>query len=176
MKSTEVYASLRNELAPLLKSLGFKREKAFLSWARLHSGQYTVLWCQVSRDGWDDYAGSRFVVELQRSDTSEAGARASVRARIAELLTDEQRAGVWRIQNQVIADLVRPPRTHPKLHVSPELTQWYLKSFEWVCTPYQVNDDVWFRYATPDHVRVWAEFLRRAIPESVAAIEGNDAT
>ena len=54
MKSPEVYAVLRKELGPLLKSLGFKREKALLSWSRQHGGQHTVLWCQVSRDGWDD--------------------------------------------------------------------------------------------------------------------------
>jgi hypothetical protein len=175
MKSTEVYASIRNELAPLLKSLGFRREKALLSWARQHNERYTVLWCQVSRDGWDEYAGSKFVVEFQRSDSPEAGARSSTRARIAKLLTDDQRAEVWRFQNQVISGLTRPPRTHATLQVSPDVTRWYLEKFEPVTAPYRVNDDVWFRYAKPEHVRAWAEFLRRVIPECAVAIEATGA-
>jgi hypothetical protein len=175
VKSIQVYASIRNELAPLLKFLGFRREKAFLSWARQHNGRYTVLWCQVSRDGWDEYAGSKFVVEFQRSDNPEVGACPGTRARIAKLLTDEQRDEVLRLQNQVISCLARPPRTHGTLHVSPEVTRWYLEKFEPVLTPYRVDDDVWFRYARPEHVIAWAELLRRVIPGCVTAIEAMDA-
>jgi hypothetical protein len=176
MKSTEVYASLRSELTPLLKSLGFNRGKALLSWARQHNGRYTVLWCQVSRDGWDEYAGSKFVVELQRSESPEAGARSSTRARIVRLLTDDQRDEVWRLQNQVISGLVHPPRTHPSLHVSLEVTNWYLKRFDLVPVRYRAEDDVWLRYAKPEHLKIWAELLRRVLPGCVASIEATGAT
>jgi hypothetical protein len=171
MKSTEVYATIRSELAPALKRLSFRREKAFLSWARQQNERYTVLWCQVSRDGWDEYAGSKFVVEFQRSDSPEVGAHPSTRARIVKLLTDDQRAELWRLQNQVITGLARPPRTHPTFQVSSDVTRWYLDKFEPVPVPYGANDDVWLRYAKPEHVVAWAEFLRRVIPGCLAAIE-----
>jgi hypothetical protein len=175
MKSTEVNGFLRNELAPLLKSMGFRRGKTLLSWSRKRNGRYTVLWCQVSRDGWDDYAGSKFVVELQRSDSPEVGALPSTRARIAKLLTDDQRDEVWRLQNRVISDLVRPPRTHPTLHVSAEVSKWYLKKFDPVPVRYRPNDDVWLRYAKPEHVKEWAELLLRVSPGSVATLEATAA-
>jgi hypothetical protein len=175
MKSTEVYASIRNELTPLLKSLGFSRGKALLSWARQHNGRYTVLWCQVSRDGWDEYAGSKFVVELQRSESPEAGARSSARARMAKLLTDDQREEVWRLQNQVISDLVRPPKTYPNLQVSPEVTKWYLHNFDLIPARYRADDDVWLRYAKPEHVKMWAQVLLRVLPACIAAIEAPGA-
>ena len=175
MKSPEVYAALREELVPLLKSLGFKREKALLSWSRQHGGQYTVLWCQVSRDGWDDYAGSKFVVEFQRSESPEAGAPSTTRARLVKLLTDDQRAEAWRLQSQVVADLSRPPGTHPTLHISPEVTRWYLEKFEPLRSAISPTDDLWLRYARPEHVRMWADFLRRVIPGSIEAIEAAHA-
>jgi hypothetical protein len=99
MKSTEVYRVLRDELAPVLKSLGFKRGKEFLSWTREHDGLYTVLWCQVSRDGWDDYAGSSFVVEFQRSEATGVGMPAKARKRINKLLADDQPATPFRTRS-----------------------------------------------------------------------------
>ena len=171
MKSPEVYAAIRDGLGPLLKSVGFKREKAFLSWSSHRDGRYTVLWCQVSRDGWDDYAGSKFVVEFQRSESSEVGAPSSARVRLGKFLTDEQRVEFRRIQGQVVGDLSRPPSTHPMLHVSPEVTRWYLEKFEPLEAAYDPSEDLWLRYAKPEHVQMWADFLRRVVPGCVAAIE-----
>jgi hypothetical protein len=171
MKSPKVYAAIRDGLGPSLKSLGFKREKAFLSWSRQHDGQHTVVWCQVSRDGWDDYAGSKFVAEFQRSESAEAGTPSSTRARLAEFLTDDQRAEVWRLQGRVIASLGRPPQTHPMLHVSPEVTRWYLEKFEPLRGPYSPGEDLWLQYAKPEHVQMWADFLRRVVPGCVEGIE-----
>ena len=145
VKSPEVYAAIRDGLGPSLKSLGFRREKAFLSWSREREGQQTVLWCQVSRDGWDDYAGSKFVVEFQRSNSPEVGAPSSARARLAKFLTDDQRAEAGRIQSQVIASLSPPPHTHPALHVSPDATRWYLEKFEPLPRVYGPGDDLWLR-------------------------------
>ena len=171
MKSLEVYAAIRDGLGPSLKSLGFRREKAFISWSREHERQQTVLWCQVSRDGWDDYAGSKFVVEFQRSNSPEPGAPSSARARLAKFLTEDQRAEARRIQSQVIASLSRPPRTHPALQVSPDATLWYLEKFEPLRGAYDPGDDLWLRYANAEHVDAWADFLRRVVPGCVEAIE-----
>ncbi len=130
-----------------------------------------MLWFQVSRDGWDAYAGSKFVVELQRSDSSEPGAPSSARARLAKFLTDGQRSEAWRIQSQVIASLSCPPPTHPVLHVSPDVTRWYLEKFEPLRGAYGSDDDLWLRYAQAAHVDTWAEFLKRVLPGCVEAVE-----
>jgi len=171
MNSTEVYGVLKRELSPVLKPLGFKRGKSFLSWFRIHNGLCTVLWCQVSRDGWDDYAGSQFTVEFQRSSDSEAGSHSKRRMRIAKLLSESQREHVWRIQGQVIASLRRPPSNHPTLSVSPEVAKWYLAKFEKPSRRYDQGDDIWFRYANAEHVAVWATLLARLVPKCVGSIE-----
>jgi len=171
MKSTEVYGVLKRELSPVLKPLGFKRGKSFLSWFRIHNGLCTVLWCQVSRDGWDDYAGSQFTVEFQRSSDSEAGSPSKRRMRIAKLLSEGQRQEVWRIQGSVIASLRRPPSNHPTLTVSPEVAKWYLAKFEKPSRRYDQGDDIRFRYANAEHVAVWATLLARLMPKCVGSIE-----
>ena len=171
MKSTEVYGVLKQKLSPVLKPLGFKRGKSLLSWFRIHNGSYTVLWCQVSRDGWDDYAGSQFTVELQRSSDSEAGSPSRRRMRIAKLFSESQRDEVWRIQGSVIASLRRPASDHPTLSVSPEVTKWYLAKFEKPSRRYDQGDDIWFRYANAEHVAVWATLLARLMPRCVESIE-----
>jgi hypothetical protein len=157
MKSTEVYSLLRHQLAGELKSLGFRREKSFLSWSRHKDNLYTVLWCQVSQDGWDEYAGSKFTVEFQRSAESVVGSRYIQRKRIGKLLS--------------VASLRKPPKNHPVLSVSPELTKSYLAKFEQDLDPYARTQDIWFRYARPEHVDAWAAFLIRAISQCVEAIE-----
>jgi hypothetical protein len=55
------------------------------------------------------------------------------------------------------------------------VTRWYLNNFDLVPTRYQANDDVWLRYAKPEHVKMWAEVLLRVLPECVAAIEATGA-
>src|SRR5260221_7475311 len=147
MKSTEVYRLLKLRLSPVLKSLGFKREKAFLSWARKRNDRYTVVWCQVSRDDWDEYEGSQFTVEFQDSVESAVGSRSTLRKRIGKLLSDRQREEVRSIQNRIVASLRHPPANYFKLSVSPAVTQWYLAKFEQDKLPYPPDHDIWLPYA-----------------------------
>jgi len=171
MKSNEVYGLLKHQLAGELKSLGFKRERSFLSWSRHNDNLYTVLWCQVSQDGWDEYAGSKFTVEFQRSAESVVGSRSKQRKRIGKLLSDLQREEVRSTQNKVIASLRKPPKNHPFLSVSPDLTKAYLAKFERDLDPYPPTQDIWLRYARPEHVDAWGTFLVRAMPQCVDAME-----
>jgi hypothetical protein len=174
MKSTEVYRLLKLGLSPVLTSLHFKRENAFLSWARQRDDKYTVLWCQISRDGWEEYVGSQFTVEFQRSVDSAVGSRSIQRKRIAELLSDAQREDVRLVQNRVIASLRHPPANYFKLAVSPEITQWYLAKFEQDKVPYPLNHDLWLRYAKAEHVEEWSKLLAEWIPQCVEDFEESD--
>jgi hypothetical protein len=176
MKSTEVYAILKSRIAGELKSLGFKREKSFLSWSRQHGDLYTVLWCQVSQDGWDEYAGSRFTVEIQRSAESVVGSVTQQRKRIGKLLSRTQREEIRHIQNDVIANLQRPLKNHPFLAVSPDASKWYLAKFEQDETPYPENHDIWFRYARAADVERWAAYLVKVIPECVELMERSNGS
>jgi hypothetical protein len=171
VKSTEIYSLLRAELGPAMKSLGFKRQRSFLSWSRHLGGLNTVLWCQVSRDGWDQYAGSKFVLEFQRSEGDEPGMPATVRARYSKLILAEEREQVHSLQNDVIASLQRPPGNHAALQVSPEVTRWYMKNFERETTPYDPEEDLWFRYAEPTHVKRWGELIAQSMPKLLQRFE-----
>jgi hypothetical protein len=171
MKSSEVYTLLRAEMAPTLKAAGFVRQKAFLSWSRPSGRSNTVVWCQVSQDGWDPYSGSKFVVEFQRSSEPEPGTPAESRRRLAKLLNSQQAEQVRATQNQVIASLQRPPANYAALRVSPEITRSYLGRFEKAARPYAPGEDIWLRYGEPAHVKAWATLLVEFMPSLLAAFE-----
>jgi hypothetical protein len=171
LKAKEVYAILRQELAPLFKELGFKRAKAFLSWSREAGGVHTVVWCQVSQDGWDSHAGSKFTVEFQRSAEPTVGVPSERRNRISHFLSAADREEVRQLQNAVIQSLRRPPSQDFRWQVSQTASDWYAGKFEPITEPIAASEDLWFRYAAPDHVKAWACFLARVIPGCIQAIE-----
>src|SRR5690349_3521604 len=159
MKSIEVYRTLREHLAPIFKAAGFKRADPMLSWMRREGDRYLVVWCQVSRDGWDDYAGSKFVVEFQLSDDPIVGARSVHRQRLPKMLDGVGREKIRKIQNRVIDSLRSPPPNHPSLHISKEVSDWYRAKFARIDHPFGDEDDIWFRYVGDGDLIVWAEFI-----------------
>jgi hypothetical protein len=166
--SRRVYAIAREVVGHLAKDLGFKREKAMLSWTRPQGSQHLTFWFQVSQFGWNQYAGSQFTVELQLSATPQVGSSMQ-RARLPELLTAADREEVRRQENAVISGLVHPP---------PSYVEWlgsayagaassYLRSFETVQEPYYPGKDIWFRYASEDDVRAWCELIKAKLPWAI---------
>ena len=145
-----------------------------LSWAgRRHGGRYLVVWCQVSQRGWDDYAGSEFVVEFQLSIEPIVGASSDRRQRFGAMLDGVGREEIRQMQNHVIASLTCPPAQHPLLQIS-QLREWYLGRFRRIEQPYSGGEDIWLRYASKEHVVNWARFILRKLPacfENVASWE-----
>jgi hypothetical protein len=170
MKSQLVYSELRDRLNPLFKANGFKRSKTMLSWVRPHRELFLGAWCQVSHDGWDEYAGSKFVVEFQAGHEPTIGCSIR-RARIGKLLSDSDRETIRAIQNNVIAKLTRPHKDHGLLHAGEDIRACYLKKFDPVERPYQQSDDIWFRYGSQEDVAMWAQFLIAKLPEVFKQIE-----
>jgi hypothetical protein len=170
MKSAEVYALLKEGLGPWFKASEFKRADTLLSWTRPHGDLHIAVWCQVSQDGWDRYAGSQFVVEFQLAPEPIVGVGGS-RQRLAAFLNAEQRESARRIQNEVIASLQVPPKTHPALQVSPGTTKSYLAKFNSVVVPYPEGHDIWLRYIRLEHVSRWAQFILPLLPGCVSAVE-----
>jgi hypothetical protein len=171
MKSTEVYRTLRAHLAPVFETAGFKRGDTMLSWTRRERDRYLVVWCQVSRDGWDDYAGSKFIVEFQISDDPIVGARSIRRQRLATMLDGIGREKIRAIQNGVIVSLRSPPPNHPTLHVSKEVSAWYWAKFTKIDHPFGDQDDIWFRYASDGDLVIWADFISKSLPSCLKQVE-----
>jgi len=171
MKSAEVYGTLRAHLTPVFQAAGFKRAKAMLSWARRQGDRYLVVWCQVSQDGWDDYAGSKFTVEFQLSDEPTVGAHSIRRQRFPKMLDDNAREEIRTIQNSVIASLRYLPAHHPALHISETARTWYLEKFRNIDQPYSERDDIWLRYGREEHVAAWAHFIIRNLPACLKQAE-----
>ena len=171
MKSHQVYSELREHLSPFFKANGFKRAKTMLSWVRPHRELFLGAWCQVSQDGWDEYAGSKFAVEFQIGHEPTIGLRTIRRERIGELLNDSDRETIQTLQNDVISGLTHPPKDHGLLHASETLRTWYLNKFEPIQHPYGQRDDIWFRYSSTDDIEKWAQFLIDKLPGAIQQIE-----
>lgn len=170
-KSNEVYSLLREEIGPWAKQQGFTRTRSMLSWARPHGAESIVFWFQVTHDGWDRYAGSKFTMEFALSSQPVVGT-GRARERIGRLLDDEAREGLRKIQNQVISSLSRPPKDYYALHVSEDVTEWFLSKFKPVRHAYSDIDDIWFRYHDPAHVQAWGRFIVGLLPSCIQQVEG----
>jgi hypothetical protein len=104
VKADAVYKVVREVLQPLCKQLSFIRIGS-LGWtAQTSESEHFTFWFQLSRDGWDDHAGSSFVVEFQRAPSPTPGALGlgTRRNRIGDLLSKEDRALVTPMQNDVV--------------------------------------------------------------------------
>jgi hypothetical protein len=167
MKSTEVYRVLREEIAPWAKAEGFRRGKSLLSWYRPSGELYLVFWFQVSQHGWDDYAGSEFVVEFQLSRSPEVGWQQLRRARLAHFLGADALKELQVTQNAVIRALPKPPSDYWILQ-DPRLRDWYLRMFEPVSKPFSPTDDVWLRYHAAADVTRWGQCVLRHLPECIS--------
>jgi hypothetical protein len=171
MKATQVYSALRGHLTPTFKAAGFQTAKSMLSWVRPQRNRHVLVWCQVSRDGWDSYAGSKFVVEFQLSEEPVVGAAHVRRRRLGGMLDDKGREEMRLIQNEVISSLRRPPASHPLLHAVTQLRHHYLSKFQKIDQPYTEHDDIWCRYSRGEHIDAWAKFVADKLPECLQQIE-----
>ncbi len=142
-----------------------------LSWALPAGDRHVVVWCQVSQDGWDDYAGSQFIVEFQLSKEPVVGAPAIRRQRLPAMLSASDREEARIIQNQVIASLRKPPKNHAFLSGSEEISDWYSNKFKSIAHPYREGQDIWFRYALDEHAHIWAKFIIAKFPECLRQVE-----
>lgn len=170
MKSAEVYRVLRAFVGPWAKASGFRRGPGGMLayWRRgMREAETLTFWCQCSQDGWDAHAGSKFTLELQRSEDPRPGTGRK-RARAGRLLLPEERERFRVLQNQVIARLRRPTTEHPVFALQPEVGRGYLSRFEMVEQPYGPREDVWMRYASEADVREWAAVVIEVLPVLIA--------
>jgi hypothetical protein len=169
VKSTEVYSIIRQALASWCKEHGFRRtEGGMLGWYKPIGNQFIIFWFQVSRDGWDEYAGSKFIVEFQISDEPFIGAgHHNQRWRLPKFLNEDELEHVRRIQNAVIAKLEKPNRDYHVFQLGDDVVNWYLAKFNPIVERYSRTDDIWLRYKEKEDVKRWAVFVKDMLPKIV---------
>jgi hypothetical protein len=164
MKSAEVYKTLRESLGPWCKVHGFQRTRsAMLGWYKPVREGCLVFWFQCSQDGWDRYAGSKFVVEFQVADSPVPGLGMH-RARLARLLDEAQREDLRQHNNCVIMKLRKPDPSYFIFAADQKVIEWYLSNFDPVEEKYRANEDVWLRYGEEEDVRMWARWILGVLP------------
>jgi len=96
-----------------LKSKGFRTTKSgMLGFYKKLKKLYLIIWFQCSRDGYDQFAGSKFIVEIQISETNEIGTTSIVRQRIPFFLSAKDFESITKIENEVKEKLQKPPKCY----------------------------------------------------------------
>ena len=162
-KAKEFQRIVREILDPAMRGAGFSRPSSvgLGGWSRKHGDCWLVAWTQLSRGNYGDTSeGYQFIVECQVGTEPIAGSGVA-RARLYELLTDDERIEHLRIHNDVIV------KTSPNPRWLTGDGNWYVARFQPRPTPFEPFEDVWFTYTDEDDVRRWLTFVAEVLPEAI---------
>ncbi|WP_286753988.1 MULTISPECIES: hypothetical protein [Sphingobacterium] len=172
MKSTEVYRIINKIIFPELKGAGFKKTKSgMLGFYKQLKDHYLVIWFQCAQGGFDAYAGSKFVVEVQISKNNDIGSPSIFRERIPFFLTVDDLARVTELENKVKDKLRLPPNNHYIFGMDENIQLWYKKKFEKVENIYKNSSDIWFVYFDETDINNWIESLQPVIRKVIFDFE-----
>jgi hypothetical protein len=172
MKSSMVYKILNNHIQGDLKKLSYKKVRSsMLGYSKKVNGHYINFWFQCSRDGFDEYAGAKFIVQFSIDGLAEIGYRGYNGGRIPKYLTVEELVEVGLIQSNIISKLTKPPSGHFSSSWSTDVISGYLKKFELVTDSYTDTSDIWFRYKTESDINKWGHFLKEIILRTLTLLE-----
>jgi len=175
MKSTEVYKEINKIIFPNLKSNGFKKTKSgMLGFYKQLKEYYLVIWFQCSQDGFDQFAGSKFIVEIQISKSNEIGTASIVRQRIPFFLTENDFAEIAQIENQIKDKLQKPPKTYYIFSLAEDIQNWYKKKFEKINSTYNNSSDIWFIYFDQTDIEKWIRIIEPMINRIIYNFEKTD--
>ena len=175
MKSTEVYKEINKIIFPNLKSNGFKKTKSgMLGFYKQLKEFYLVIWFQCSQDGFDQFAGSKFIVEIQVSKTNEIGTASIVRKRIPFFLKEIDFDNIVRIENEIKDKLQKPPKSYFIFSLPENIQTWYKKKFEKATTKYNNSSDIWFEYFDQTDIEKWIKLIEPMINKIVYDFEQTD--
>lgn len=175
MKSTEVYKEINKIIFPNLKSNGFKKAKSgMLGFYKQLKEFYLVIWFQCSQDGFDQFAGSKFIVEIQISKTNEIGTTSIIRERIPFFLTEKDFENIVRVENEIKDKLQKPPNTYFIFSLPENIQNLYKKKFEKTTTIYNNSSDIWFNYFDQLDIEKWIKLIALMINKIVYDFEQTD--
>jgi hypothetical protein len=174
MKSAEVYKEINSIIFPNLKSNGFKKTKSgMLGFYKKLKSHYLIIWFQCSRDGFDEYTGSKFIVETQIGDTNEIGGSVH-RHRIPYFLTQDEFDIIKKAENKIKDKLRKPPKSHYIFSMSEDVQKWYNKKFEKDNIAYSNSSDIWFIYFDNSDIQKWVGILEPVIDRIIGDYEKTD--
>jgi hypothetical protein len=172
MTSTEVYKEINSIIFPNLKANGYKKTKSgMLGYYKQLKEHYLVFWFQCSRDGFDKFAGSKFIVEIQISNSNEIGKDAIVRHRIPFFLSDRDFADIAKTENEIKDKLQKPPKTYFIFSLAENIQNWYKKKFEKTNNSYDKSSDIWFLYFDKTDIKMWIEIIEPMINKIIYDFE-----
>lgn len=168
LKAPELHKVARSTLGPVLEPLGFRRlpKTSVAAWLRKQDDQWLMLHVQPSSYG-SAADGSQFTIELLLTRQPVLYA-SGPSVRLPELMTDEQRERLRRLENRVIAKLP-PPDPAVLAVLGPDSGERYLSTRKPRFEPYPRGNDIWFRYLDADDAIGHLELCREALPDAIAA-------
>lgn len=167
-----VHRRAQDALGPGLTAAGFTRLRgtSIAAYQRPVDDEFIVCWVQPSRSG-DGFGwfGTSFTLEFRRGAKPVVGV--SGRSfRFCNLISDEGREQVRRVQNDVIRRLPPAPKdVTAQLHG--DTLAWYLAKGDPVTKPYNGREDVWFRHCDAADLAKWLELLVLLLPEALAEVQ-----
>lgn len=174
MKSTEVYKEINSLVFPTLQSYGFKKTKSgMLGFYKKLKSHYLIIWFQCSRDGFDQFAGSKFIVETQIGNIAEIGGGLH-RHRIPYFLTESELDSIKKTENAIKDKLPKPTKSHFIFTMSEDVQKWYKKKFEKDNTAYANSSDIWFIYFDTSDIQRWVRILVPIIDRIIVDYEKSE--
>lgn len=172
MKSTDVYKIFDTHLRSDLKSSKYNKAKSsILGYSKKIGAHYLNFWVQCSRDGFDKYVGSKFIIQFSISITAEILYSGLAGGRIPKYFTTEELEKVRLIQNNIIRGLTNPPLSYFPDSTPTDTDKWFLKKFEPVNEPFTSTSDIWFCYKTESDVEEWCRYLKQIILRTLTMLE-----
>lgn len=174
MKSAEVYKEINSLVFPTLKSNGFKKTKSgMLGFYKKLKNHYLIIWFQCSQDGFDQFAGSKFIVGTQIGYTAEIGGGLH-RHRIPYFLKESELDNIKKTENAIKDKLPKPQKSHFIFTMSKDVQKWYKKKFEKDNTAYTNSSDIWFIYFDTSDVQKWVRILEPIIDRIIVDYEKSE--
>jgi hypothetical protein len=174
MKSTEVYKEINKIISPNLKSNGFKKTKSgMLGFYKQLKENFLVIWFQCSQEGFDKYAGSKFIIEIQVSKTNQIGDISVVRNRIPFFLNEKELDIIAKTEVEIKNKLRTPPASY-FFGLGESTVKWYLNKFNNTRKAYSKSSDIWFVYSDQADVVKWVSVVEPIITRIISDFENTD--
>ena len=175
MKSTEVYKEINKIIYPTLKSNGFKKvTSGMLGFYKLLKEYHLVIWFQCSQDGFDIYAGSKFIIEIQISKSNDIGAASIFSRRIPYFLTEKEFNIIVKIENEIKDKLQKTSKNHYIFSLAENIQNWYTNKFKKVNKSYNNSSDIWFIYFDQADIEKWVKIVEPMIIRIIYDFEKTD--
>jgi hypothetical protein len=176
MKANDVYRLLAIELDAVAHAQGFRKIRGSrLAYQRATAGAYQTIWFQCDRQGWDQYAGSRFFANFTVSTarTYDVGGR---HEGLFYFLSDTELEGARDFRDSVVRRIPRPPESYfemlreqfARYPDGSEMVAALRAQFEPEPIPYRRNQDAGMRYWLPTDVQWWGRLIASTFPRILA--------